>query len=373
MLAGKVTPVIALTPGGNVLQILRFGFVCFVIVFAMLNIARAQAVDIAAAAPETVATPQINSTAPQHRHSAGYDYYATGNTGSGPPALTEAALLLMGGGADVDAAFRWFIAKSGGGHVLILRVSGNDSYHKYLFDELGGISSVETLVFHDRGAASDQHVLEIIAHADGIFIAGGDQANYIRDWKGTPLSAALEQHVRAHKPLGGTSAGLAILGHYSYGALDGGSVESTTALHDPLGSEVTLETDFLHLPLLDNVITDSHFSARKRLGRLIVFVTRLAAQEKKSRIYGIGIDENTALCIEANGNARVYSGSRGRAWLVVPQHAASLLHAGKPLSISDIRIVGLDSHSGLDFKTFAVEQPASSRIGNVSNGEFSQH
>lgn len=355
------------------LQILRSGFMRFVIAFAALNIARAQAVDIAVAAPETATTTAASSTTPQHRHSAGYDYYVTGDVGGATPALTEAALLLMGGGTDVDAAFRWFIAKSGGGHLLILRASGNDSYHKYLFDELGGISSIETLVFHDRGAASDKHVLEIIAHADGIFIAGGDQANYIRDWKGTPLAAALERHARAHKPLGGTSAGLAILGHYSYGALDGGSVESATALHDPLGSEVTLETDFLHLPLLDNVITDSHFSARKRLGRLIVFVTRLAAQEKKSRIYGIGIDENTALCIEANGSARVYSSSHGRAWLVMPQHAASLLHMGKPLTIADIRIVGLDSHSGLDFKTFAIEQPASSRTGNVSNGELSQH
>jgi len=354
-------------------QIVRSEFMRFVIAFAALNVAHAQAVDIAVAVPEPVATPVINSAAPQHRHSAGYDYYSTGDTAGGAPALTEAALLLMGGGTDVDAAFRWFIAKAGGGHVLILRASGNDSYHKYLFDELGGIASVETLVFHDRGAASDKHVLEIIAHADGIFIAGGDQANYIHDWKGTPLAAALDHHLAAGKPLGGTSAGLAILGHYSYGALDGGSVESATALHDPLGSEVTLETDFLHLPMLDSVITDSHFSARKRLGRLIVFVARIAAQEKKSRIYGIGIDENTALCIEANGNARIYSGSRGRAWLVMPQHAASLLHSGKPLSISDIRIVGLDSHSGLDFKTFAVEQPASSRTGNVNNGELSQH
>jgi cyanophycinase len=356
-----------------VLQIFRSGLIRFLIVFATVNIARAQAVDIAVTAPETAVIASANSAAPQHRHSPSYDYYATGDTSGSTPALTEAALLLMGGGADVDAALRWFIAKSGGGHVLILRASGNDSYHKYLFEQLGGISSVETLVFHDRGAASDQHILEIIAHADGIFIAGGDQANYIRDWKGTPLAAALDHHFRAGKPLGGTSAGLAILGHYSYVALDGGSVESTTALNDPLGSEVTLETDFLHLPLLDSVIADSHFSTRKRLGRLIVFVTRLAALEKKLRIYGIGIDENTALCIEANGSARVYSGSHGRAWLVLPQHAASWLHKGKPLSISDIRIVALDSHSRLDFKTFAVEQPASSRTGNVSNGKLSLH
>ena len=97
------------------------------------------------------------------------------------------------------------------------------------------------------GPPATRAVLEIVRKADGIFIAGGDQANYVRYWKGTPLNEALNQHVRDGKPLGGTSAGLAIMGAYSYGAMDGGSLTSADALKDPLGPAVTLVDDFLQL------------------------------------------------------------------------------------------------------------------------------
>ncbi len=43
-----------------------------------------------------------------------------------------------------------------------------------------------------------------------MFIAGGDQANYVRGWKGTPVEDAINANVAAGKPIGGTSAGLAV-------------------------------------------------------------------------------------------------------------------------------------------------------------------
>src|SRR5690606_7984638 len=119
------------------------------------------------------------------------------------------------------------------------------------FNEVGGIASVETFVFKDRAAASDGKILRALKHADGIFIAGGDQSRYVRWWRGTPVAEALDAHVRAGKPLGGTSAGLAMLGEYLYGAMDGGSQISPRALADPLGSSNTIETDFLHLAALE--------------------------------------------------------------------------------------------------------------------------
>ena len=141
-------------------------------------------------------------------------------------------------------------------------------------------------MFHDRKAASDPRVLRIVCHADGIFIGGGDQSNYVRFWQGTPLNKALDAHVRAGKLLGGTSAGLAILGGYSYGALDGDSLQSSRALQDPMGSGVRLVRNFLHLPRMASVITDSHFAKRHRLGRLVVvFVARLAPRGEKSGDY----------------------------------------------------------------------------------------
>ncbi|TGT05798.1 peptidase, partial [Mesorhizobium sp. M8A.F.Ca.ET.213.01.1.1] len=123
-----------------------------------------------------------------------------------------------------------------------LRASGKDELQDRLYHQIGGTTAVQTLVFDSRRGADDPAVLRVVAAADAIFIAGGDQSRYVRYWKGTPVAAALDAHVRAGKPLGGTSAGLAMLGEYLYGAMDGGSLTSAPALADPLGPATTIET-----------------------------------------------------------------------------------------------------------------------------------
>ncbi len=248
--------------------------------------------------------------------SSGYQYFEIGDPAAQRPGRTEAGLMLVGGGDWPHDAFRWFIDKAGHGRIVILRASGTIEAQDEFFKDIGGITAAQTIVFSDRKAASDPRVLEIVRNADGIFLAGGDQSNYVRFWKGTPLNAALDAHVRAGKPIGGTSAGLAILGAYSYGAMDGGSLTTEEALRDPSGSAVTLVKDFLHLPYLQNVITDSHFGARDRLGRLIVFLARLSKEEQRQDLIGLGIDEYTALCIDAHGQGRVFSGNDGKVWRV---------------------------------------------------------
>jgi len=41
---------------------------------------------------------------------------------------TKTGVVLMGGGKDVDAAFKWMIGKSGGGNVVIIRASGTNAF-----------------------------------------------------------------------------------------------------------------------------------------------------------------------------------------------------------------------------------------------------
>ena len=173
----------------------------------------------------------------------GYHYYEIGDMTAPRPGKTQPGLMLVGGGEWPYEAFRWMIGKAGHGRIVILRASGSIEAQDEFFKDIGGITSAQTLVFEDRRAASDPAVLEIVRKADGIFIAGGDQSNYVRYWKGTPLNDAINQHVRDGKPLGGTSAGLAIMGAFSYGAMDGGSLTSEDALKDPMGPAVTLVED----------------------------------------------------------------------------------------------------------------------------------
>jgi cyanophycinase-like exopeptidase len=164
--------------------------------------------------------------------------------------------------------------------------------------------------------------------------------------------------VRANRPLGGSSAGLAILGRYSYTALDGGSLESKVALPDPFSNAVTLENDFLRLRFLGEVITDSHFSQRSRLGRLIVFVARLDQQRGDLKVFGVGIDQRSALLIDGRGIGRLAAGSAGSAWLVRATRPPQVLRADAPLSADDVQITRIGSISAIDFRDGRVSQPA---------------
>lgn len=318
----------------------------------------------------------------------GYRYYETGDVAAPRPGKTEPGLMLVGGGEWPYQAFRWMIDKAGHGRIVILRASGSTEAQDEFFNDIGGITAAQTLVFEDRRAASDPVVLEIVRKADGLFIAGGDQSNYVRFWKGTPLNDAINQHVREGKPLGGTSAGLAIMGAFSYGAMDGGSLTSEVALQDPMGPAVTLVDDFLQLPPLPahRVITDSHFGARDRLGRLLTFVARLSKEQASSEIRGLGVDENTALCIDGEGTGKVFTDTGGKVWLVLPQTLMELtakdgpqsyrkfmegrVQPGQALDFPGFRITGIGSESRLSLPAFTVENPAFQSEADVVKGRL---
>jgi cyanophycinase len=184
----------------------------------------------------------------------------------------SAGIAMMGGGGDLDVAFRGLCNKSDGGDFLILRASGDDDYNSYV-NRLCKANSVATLIIPDREATQDSSVAEIIRTAEVIFISGGDLANYVRGWKGTPLEAALNIHIASGKPIGGTSAGLAVQGEFVYGALgdkpDDQDLASSDVLPNPYFGRVTLVRDFLKIPHLENSLTDSHFAKRDRMGRTL--------------------------------------------------------------------------------------------------------
>ena len=338
------------------------------------------------------AGPRAHAEAPKSAAvQQGYEYYAIGDVHAPTPGKVQPGLMLMGGGDWAVEAFRWMAGRAGNGHIVVLRASGAEEAQDEFFKDIGGILSAQTFVFHDRASASDPRMLEIVRKADGIFIAGGDQSNYVNYWKGTPLNQALNQHVRDGKPLGGTSAGLAIMGAYSYGAMDGGSLTSEDALKDPMGPAVTLVDDFLELPPLPSgqVITDSHFGKRERLGRLIAFVARIAKLESNAGIKGIGVDENTALCIDGNGVGKVFTGNGGSAWLVVPQALLDLqdkggpqayrdfmkgrLQPGQALDFPGVKVTGIGADSRVSLPGFEVENPSFQLAADVVRGRLIVH
>ena len=278
---------------------------------------------------------------------ATYTPYWIGDT-TDAVAQPQGGVCLMGGATEHDSASAWFVRRAGGGDIVVLRTSGSSGYNQYFYNQLPGARphSVLTILCNARAASFDPWVVRQVRQAEGIWMAGGDQGEYLTYWQNTPLHGALRYAMdSAGAVFGGTSAGCAILGNAYYSALTG-SVTSAQALANPFDPLITLgANDFLRQPELRRVITDTHFEARNRQGRLVAFLARLTAPGAPATVAplvkGIGIEEYTAVCVDTAGQARIFGdGSTGAnpdvAWFVAPACAPGMapevLASSQPLT-----------------------------------------
>ncbi len=253
----------------------------------------------------TSSQPTPNQTPVQPEPDPVYTSWIVGDTADAK-VRPLGGVVLAGGSTDVDAAMRWLLRRSSGGDVLILRSSGSDGYNEYLYKTLGEtVNSVETLLLDSRNLSTNPLIIRKIRTAEAIFFAGGDQANYVNFWQGTPLADALNERIQQGVVLGGTSAGCAILGQLYFAAGEG-SVTSDEALTNPYDKRVDLrQNDFINQPLLANTITDQHYAARDRQGRHLAFLAR-AVTDWNLQPRGIGVDEKTAVCATPDGATTVF-------------------------------------------------------------------
>jgi len=272
-------------------------------------------------------------------YAASFQYLRIGNKND-VQTTPSAGVAMMGGGSDIDEAFRWLCQKANGGDFLILTASGDDAYNPYI-NGLCKLNSVATLSIPDRQAARDPKVAEIIRHAEAIFITGGDQADYIHGWKGTPVEDAINANIAAGKPIGGTSAGLAILGEFVYGALgdkpDDKDLASTDVLPNPYFDSVTLIRGFLKNPLLGNLLTDSHFAKRDRMGRTLGFLARIMQDGWSKSPREVAIDEKSAVLVEPDGNGTVVGTGKG-VYFLRPTLSPEVCKPGQPLTFRKISV-----------------------------------
>lgn len=233
-----------------------------------------------------------------------YEYYVIGNPDD-VTTPTSAGLLLAGGSNDIAAAMAWMIERSGGGDFVVIRCSGTDAYNPWIYKTVGGVDSCETIIFLDKTACYDDDLVQRIRNAEALFIAGGDQWDYVSMWKGTPVEDAIHEVCAKPAPVGGTSAGLAVLGEFVFSA-ENDTIESDDALRNPYNRRVCIERDFLVMPNMESIITDSHFVARDRMGRLVTFLARIVEDDWAPMARGIGIDEKTALGVTPDGEVTLF-------------------------------------------------------------------
>jgi cyanophycinase-like exopeptidase len=228
---------------------------------------------------------------------------------SGRAPVGGPAVLLMGGGTEVDAAFTTQAYPiNAGGDIVVLRASGGNGYQAYMYTDLVAQlpaklraalqpNSVETLLVDTVSKANSAYVADAVSKANLIWLAGGDQSQYTQSWRGTALAAAVKQAYARGAVVGGTSAGMVVNGEWMYdpGALT--AATSAEAVADPYRPSVILTTDLFGLDLGFNLVPEPHFANRDRMGRLLTFMARLRQDARTSLVHGVGLDECTSLFI----------------------------------------------------------------------------
>jgi cyanophycinase-like exopeptidase len=114
------------------------------------------------------------------------------------------------------------------------------------------------------------------------------------------------------------------------------TIHSPDALADPYGNKVTISRDFLRIPLLAGIITDTHFAKRDRMGRLVVFLSRILQDGWSKQVRAIAVEEGAAVLLEADGQAKVIGA--GPAYFLEAKDLPAICRRKTPLSIGGITV-----------------------------------
>lgn len=282
----------------------------------------------------------------------GYTDYHVGNA-KDVVAKMKGGTLLSGGGIDDPTAMRWLLGRGGGKvDVVVLDAWGKDIYSQPFLD--WGADSVDTFVITARDGANDPAVVDAINKAEVIWLDGGDQSKYIDLWNGTALQSAVNARVKAGAAFGGMSAGLAVQGGWIYSAYNG-SATSSAVLANPYDKDVTLSGRLFDLPWMTNIITDTHFKVRDRMGRLLGFLGRLEKEPGITAVTpkAIAVDEDTSLGLDpANGTVQVFGVGAG-AWMVSTDSVVTrTVEDGTALSYGPVSVTRLTPGDSFNLSTW---------------------
>jgi cyanophycinase len=129
---------------------------------------------------------------------------------------------------------------------------------------------------------------KILDGVTGVFLTGGDQLRLSTILGGTDFEKLLKQKIHQGLTIAGSSAGAASISAYMITRGEPKDTPSQDTIRITPG-----------LGILENIIIDQHFTQRARINRLITAVSY------NPKNLGIGIDENTAIHINANGDLEV--------------------------------------------------------------------
>lgn len=241
-------------------------------------------------------------------------------------------LMLIGGAEDKvgnRAILRRFVELAGGASARIAIIAAaseihgivGQTYHR-IFSEIG-VQDVRVMEFVRREQCSDPALLAPLNDATGIFLTGGNQLKLMTIIGGTPAATRIRRVYRHGCVVAGTSAGASAVCQHMMAYGSSGTTPRKAMMHFAPG-----------LGLITRLLVDQHFGARGRTGRLITAIAH------NPYLLGVGLDEDTAIEVDASRMVRVFG--RGSVMIVdgVGTHYNNIhrLPDNAPLTIFDLRL-----------------------------------
>lgn len=261
------------------------------------------------------------------------------------PARRPGLLMAIGGAEDKlhqRVILRRFVEAAGGPEATILvlatasEVPETGARYSGLFHGLQA-ARVEVLRIRDRQDALDleDEAVELLEVATGFFMTGGSQLKITSALGGTRIAAEIRRRHSEGMVVAGTSAGAAVISRHMISMGESGSTPRRRLVQMAQG-----------LGLAPDLVVDQHFRRRDRLGRL------LTALSYNPEPLGLGVDEDTAAIIDADGVLSVLGSG---AVTVVDASGMRFtdshsVHRGQPVAMLGLKVDFLTSGCRYDLK-----------------------
>lgn len=199
-------------------------------------------------------------------------------------ATPKGHLVVVGGGKTIEAVMKRMLALAGGPEasiVILPQASAVPETGAKSEEMWRGFGATHVAAI---GELSEPDAKQALSGASLIWMPGGEQTRLMKALTDAGIPAILRDRYRSGAVIGGTSAGAAVMSALMItGEADLESITpKATKLAEGLG-------------LWNEVIVDQHFLKRQRFNRLLA-----AVLDHPDKI-GVGIDEETAVIVSADG------------------------------------------------------------------------
>lgn len=206
-------------------------------------------------------------------------------------------------------------------------------YHR-VFTTLGA-TEIEILNIKTRAQANDGNLAKKLKKIDLVFLAGGDQLRLTTIIGGSAMLQAIQDRLHAGALIAGTSAGAAVF--------------SDTMIYEGKSEDGLIKGSVLTTSgfgFVENIVFDTHFMSRGRIGRLVQIVTT------NPTCLGVGIGEDSGVVFKGDGTVEVVGTGQ-----VIIVDGKDIIHSnmlaieqGMSIAVENVRIHSLVNGYGYNFK-----------------------